>query len=208
MPEHHRVHLPASLNDPTCPKAITAAAEEYGRLRDEHRTADRELAKIKAKRESLEEADAQAGADALRAGKAMPASKAAKITPEIEDHQRRVKALSKAVDDSFGGLLAAVQAHRSMWAAALEEAADQDREELLEAVDALEQAAAVLTSRLSLRSWALRFPEAPRNAAVGRAESLRRPNGESVRFDELVGALREAVEPPKPSPSGLRPAVR
>lgn len=202
------VDMPAVGDDPETPAPVREAVAEFAKLRASYRTEDRELESLRTRLEEAEAEDAQEGADAIRAGrKQLPASKADKLRPDLAGRERRVRALERAVTDSFASLVETIEQERAGWVATLEQTAQDRRAALVECIERVEQAEGALTASLSRAAWLRGFPERAHSkpARIGKVR-LARPSGEPYSSSELLEGLREHAEGvPEPAPSGLRP---
>jgi hypothetical protein len=183
--------------------AIDAAAQMRERAREAaEAVADAQRAVDEREREDVEQA-----AQRARAGEPLGATSRAltKARDDLLLKQRDLNALRLAQHQAEDDVATAIGAHAEAWLVELDDAAAQARERAIDALVLFEQAAHEISGSGGTANWLTsgqadgRFDRAPGMAIVGTvAQSSRRrtANNEPLRVDELVGWLREALEPP------------
>jgi hypothetical protein len=194
--------LPPTIDHPT----IAAAASEYRNLTERLATELHALDELRAKHEDAREADEQAAADAIRAGGRTPApTHQRKSLDLIATKERQAEALGRAIGDSRGDLIAAVERHGAELARTLEQAVDAKRSAYTDAVDALADAHAELASATAMLAWLHRFTADPVRAQwtpgayVRQVHGLTGQNGEPLDIAATIAALRDLPNPPAPT---------
>jgi hypothetical protein len=123
--------------------------------------------------------------------------------------QRNLTALRLALEQSEQAVAEAIDKDGDAWVAELECESAQARERAADAVAAYERAASAMTAAAGGAAW-IRSGQSDNRwdrrvpvmlvGNVAPSSSHRTANNEPLRTDELVGWLREALEPP-PSPA-------
>jgi hypothetical protein len=188
------------------PTEVASVLAEAVELRDRLRQAREELAAAQAELEHQEQADVAAAAQRIRQG-AAPGNLSAGITKQrhaVEVAQRNAAALALASDAAQADLAETMLAHADEWIEQLERETAQARERAVEAVatfvrntDEMNSAAgsaAWLASGRADGRWDRRVPVMVAGTVAVSSRS-RTANNEPLRVDELVGYLREALEP-------------
>ena len=190
-------------------KKVSAVLSEYARLIAARDAEYASLRRLEDERARAVEADQQAFAAAIRAGKDDPGQEAtAKADQAILACRRKAEALAIAASDAVTDLVATVDRQRAAWAAQLDKRTAEGRAELGAAVDALVAAHAKLGETLALRAWLADFPARPRwpVSHLGHVPALRSRSGEPPAFEAVVAGLRELARPPEPkAPPEARP---
>jgi hypothetical protein len=207
------VQLPPVISD----AKVRAAAEVHSRLVAEEAAARLVVADLEGRRPAAEAADRQAHADAIRHAEPEPAPvEVARLDEELAAGRRRAEAVGLAAADAWTELVAVVEAQRARWSSEIDKAVERDRKRLVEAVEALEAAAASLSVSMATLAWARRFPHKPRmlpSAATSAVAGLVSRSGEPYAWPEVLAALRrfgqqptEPAQPPVPivTPAGSR----
>jgi hypothetical protein len=195
-------HVPEARRPPEVAELVNEARE----LRDRLRSASEQLAKTQAALEQAESDDAAAASERIRQGGALGAEAPAvgKARKLVNEARRNERALELANGAALVDLASAIRAHSDGWLANLDAELDERRAHALDALAAFEAAVADMRSTASSALWirgALdggRFDRPARQPLLGSAapSSARRTvNAEAMTAGELVGYLRELVEP-------------
>lgn len=183
---------------------VADAAAAYARLVDENATVAARLAELENDRPAAVEADRRAYADAIRAGKADPGTKAVeRLDADLTATRRRSEALAVAVAAAQEELVSTVEARRAAWGAEIDRRVAKDRAEVSKAVEALGAARDKLSESLSLAGWLSRFPLKTAwmpPSALAHVPGLTSPNGDPHPWPVVLAALRRYGEPPAPRP--------
>jgi hypothetical protein len=194
-----------------------AALTEYRRLQRQRTDAMAEQGELRRLRQDAEREDTDAHIKAIRAGKADPGTpKEDAVKRKQEAMERTVRALDGAVLAAERDLLAAVENARTQALAEAEQAAEQRRMTLQDAVDAWVEARTRYSESLALVGYLKEFPEGRfrvngymRNVPGG---GLFGATPETPQFATVAEQLRRDAEPlpePKERPSNpLMPTLR
>lgn len=175
-------------------EGIQAAAREHQALAGRQREEEHALDKLKRRRAVAVEEDRRMLAEALRGGKAEPASKVEAVDVEVAASQRRVEALAMAARSAHDDLVAVAHEHRAVIAAAVDVQVAERAAALAEQVEALSGAYDELGLAIATRGWLATFPGRPFNPAgggLGTVRGLRGVNHEDYPWQTVVEALRE-----------------
>jgi hypothetical protein len=196
------------------PDAVVAVLNEALELRGRLRQARDELVAATAELERQEAADVEAAAKAIRSGEA-PGNLSAKVTKQrhaVEVAQRNAAALELASEAAEADLASTMLASADTWAEELHRDREQARERAVAALEHFEAAALEVSRAAGAEAWLRsattdqRFDRPVPAMLVGTvAPSSRRvtANSEPLHVDALIGWLREALEPPTPTPVTL-----
>jgi hypothetical protein len=191
------------------PGEVATVLAEAIELRDKHHAAQQALAVAQQELERQEKADVAAAAERIRSGEA-PGNLSTGITKQrhaVELAQRNAAALGLAVDAAQADLASTISTSGSGWLKQLERETEDERGHAIEAIDQFERAAHAIQAAASAASWIRsgltdghwnHRPSPPSAMLVGGlALSSRRrtANSEPLTTAELVGFLREAIEP-------------
>lgn len=193
-------------------KRIAAAADEYTRRQEEFQTVRQDEVELEQTREQAVEADRQAYADAVEAGKPDPGPKHAKAHEDkLADAVRRSEAVEVALERSHDRLLAAADEHRDELRAAVEKRVSQSRAALTSAIDEATARHADLQHALALSAWVKDFPGKARWAPSKYASVVHLGSGQQGGVAEVLAAVRVLAQPPPrrpgtmPVPEGPQP---
>jgi hypothetical protein len=164
--------------------------------------------------DEAERQDVEAAARRARAGEPLGASSRAlvKARDVLLLAQRDSNALRLAQQQAEDDLAQVIAKHADAWLEELHRAAEQARARAVDALEQFERDAHEISASGGAAIWLRsgqaegRFDRAPGMAVVGTiAVSSRRrtANNEPLRVDELVGYLRELIEPPTSTPAPM-----
>lgn len=197
-PIKSNVQLPVTLlDDKRVPVAVRTALRDFTELRAGYRDQERTVAVAQQAAAQAETLDTQALADAIRKGASEPERTAEAPRAEVEALERRLLAIERAVHDSFKALTSVIPEQEAKWVEALEQAEREDRQALVDTLDAIGTAESKLASTLSARIWLRNFPRtgAAKPAAVlSEVPGLEGPNGDSPTASVVIAALRRLAE--------------
>ena len=198
------IELPPAIPN----RAIAEAGREYTRRAEEYRLARQDEIELEQTRDQAVEADRQAYADAVEAGKPDPGPKRTKAHDEKHAAAvRRSEAVEIALERSRTRLLEAMDEHRDELRDAAEKRVAQSRAALRAGLDDLLIRHGELQQALALAGWARSFPEQIRWAPGKYAAQVSMPRSEAgqVPAEQLLTALRASADPPPARPAGTMP---
>lgn len=182
-------------------KAVQKVADELRRLEGERDKAGNERVKAERARGAAVDADRQAHAGAIRAGKSgdpgAPATD--KADAAIAKARRREQALATAVGQAREEFRAAVHGHRGELEAAAEERVAEARERYARALEALVDAHRELGEANGFAAWLADlergYAPAKHTPAV---RGLKGMSGDAPPFEQVAAALAVVAEPLRP----------
>jgi hypothetical protein len=177
-------------------RAWGAYNDLWDQLQAEHRKAD-QLQRDKAQ---AVDADRQALADAIRAGKNEPTETAVKrVEAAIAKCERQIDALNIALDDAAEQLDATVAQVRDQWATDLSATMMDARTRVAEAIDEIEVALGVIHDARTATYWVLNYqPGKPMKPVHPAPLALPAPSGDDYTTGLVLAALRRLVDQPDP----------
>lgn len=176
---------------------VRPVARKLTELRGEAERAERELRALEDDRQAAVNADRQAVADALRAGKPAPdETRIAAADTAIAAARRRVEALQIAVSDQAATLAASVDRHRDAWLGDVEQRIARGHTDLAGAIETVAAARGSLADLYTLRSWlrGKNATSAPR--FLSHIDGLQTLAGEPMPWPIVEQALRALAAPP------------
>jgi DNA repair exonuclease SbcCD ATPase subunit len=186
---------------------LNEAKTTYEQLLRERKVTEQRLRTLEREREDLVEKERRELAQAIKKGKTLKdqGKREERIEKEVAACKRRLEAIEEALDDAENDLIIVLDGHRDEWIPDVEGSLDEILSEYSEAVEALAEVRARVSSKYTLLRWLRGFPETEQtyNVAPGIAllPRLRAAHGEPYRFDEVLEALREdAQSRPKSGP--------
>lgn len=205
-----------ALVPPNAPAPVEQAREQVVALRARITQAREQVDAAKVAVREAERHDTEQMAAAIRKGDAEPRSETAKVEAlraALAESERRAAAVELAVGQAEQDLGAAVEKSRARWARDSEARIDKAREAARRALNDLDRAVHELRDARGVADWLVEdrgFDQgrAVRGVHVGYALSSRSAtaNNEPLTVDQLVGWMREAIEPPAaPDPVEHKP---
>jgi len=183
------------------PKPVAKAAAEHVALVAREQSAATALLALENARRSAVDADRDAYAAALRAGKADPGTpKTVEYDAEIVKAHRLVEGLTTAVASSTDEVLAAVARARPTWQADTARAEVEARTRYLEAIDALDRARTCLVEARSVGAWLEGPADSRYKTWSPPVRGLPAPHGGPTNFGDVIAALTADL-PAAPAPT-------
>jgi hypothetical protein len=177
--------------------AIRSAVEEYDRAHEAAQLARREAVTLEQERPAAVEADTEAYADALEAGRRDPGTKHTEAHDrKIADARRHVDALELIEQRAFTAMVDAIEAGQVDWHASVMAQHDAAREQAADALTTLTTKLGELARLDALRRYTEGRSRVLHGAEVPEPARLR--GDERVDLGVALGVLQGHVEPPAP----------
>jgi hypothetical protein len=200
--------VPVAARPPEVEQTIVAAAE----MRERARQAAEAVAAAQHAVDEREREDVEAAAARARAGQPLgaPSRPLEKARADLLLKQRDLNALRLAQEQTEDAVAQAVGTHVNEWAEPLQRTTEQARARAIDALDHFEHAALEITHAAGAEAWLRsvvsekRFDRPAPTMVIGTiAPSSRRvtANSAPLHVPDLITWLREALEPPTPTPA-------
>lgn len=187
------------------PSEVETAIDAATQMRERAREAAEAVAAAQKAVDEREREDVEAAAARARAGEPLgaPSRTLTKARDELLLKQRDLNALRLAQEQAEQDVVDAIGGHADEWGVSLRDEAERARETAQAALVSLEDAVARIGSSGSAQNWLAaasddgRYDRPPKPIVAFAPSSARRTaNNEPLSVAELVGWLREAIEPP------------
>jgi hypothetical protein len=186
------------------PPEVERAISEARGLRDVAQQSADEVAAVQAKLDQLEQQDVEGAAARARAGEPLgtPGAPVRKAKDALALGQRNLAAVRLAVEQAEADTVDAISARADVWDVALQAEREQAREQAQVALAALEDAVARIGGAGAAQNWLAAASDDGRydrpvkpTLAFALSSARRTANNEPLSVAELVGFLREAIDP-------------
>lgn len=175
------------------PDTVRTRIEEYEKLREQRHEASTKLDALGRERSSVEEADAQVAAAAIRSGKQPTAQpKLEKYESNLAAQRHRTMALTLATEGAAADLISTVEAEKDAIMASREASLNQAEATFLASVEQAERAHDALVVARGQLGWALEFPHRVK-PGMSKRVPLTSMNGDGFDPAEVLAALRQVA---------------